>query len=309
MPRKKKKDLAEFQEWLMRDKFISDSTACTYASNVRAVIGWLDDLQDVKVVERGFRNMALDVSRKMLAARRTAWKHFVEFADVQKNIKLAFPNRLPSHRGPPPLPHAVRGALHTLTRKGIFLQKQIPGLRWSMFLPDVPSLPTLRFNDPYQRGQTLEVARKEYQALREWSGFTAGDDAPLFPVKFGSTTPYPATAFRRELRQYKKDMGPALDPLPALQKAALAEHEEVVAQSQGVKTGLTEITPSHSTAALAALIEGNLETPYLVQGSKRQELPGEAGPTSGAGEPSGREMTHDPLTPTEQLAAVADLES
>ena len=295
MPRRKKEDLAEFQDWLVRDRFIADSTACTYASNTRAVLNFLEDPQDEGMVTRDFKRLGHLASRRKVTAYRTAWKRFIEWADVAKNVPLAFPGLTPIHRGPPPLGHEVRAALAFLTQKGHFLQKQVPSLRWSMILPTLSSQDGVELPNPFVRGERIWIPSEHFQHLMEWSGFKPGDDAPLIPLKFGSSIAYPGTAFRRELKQYRKDVEPL--PVPdLLWREAQKEAINHKAAQEGVRVpGIDMSTPeAHTTQALIALIEqgppahdpqqSSPHDPSDSSDPQRESLPAEGRPPPGVRE-------------------------
>ena len=60
MARKKNSDLAEYQEWLEINLFISSSTTPVYASHIRSTLPWLKDPQDEGAVTDDFTRMEVD---------------------------------------------------------------------------------------------------------------------------------------------------------------------------------------------------------------------------------------------------------
>jgi hypothetical protein len=268
MARKKQSDMAEFQDWLVQVLYLADSTACVYASNVRAVLACLTDLEDEAHVTEQFAEMSRHISRRALSGRKSAWLRFVEFAQA-KGVTLAAPSHVANSYGPPALPHHVRAALFFLAKS--WKQKQIPALTWAMFLDDIPSASDIPLRDPFSPADLINVPREHVDALKEWSGWYPGEDRPLIPWKRNATIPYPAAQFRRELRLYRKDAAIEADITSvsgsAVDAAALAEKEALLAAQQGVRhyghnTPDNDFVPSHSTAALIALIEdGGKEVP------------------------------------------------
>tara|TARA_Y100000310_G_scaffold13424_1_gene13672 strand:+ start:1194 stop:2417 length:1224 start_codon:yes stop_codon:yes gene_type:complete len=321
MGRKKQSDLAEFQDWLEQTIFVDGSTACVYASHVRAALPWLTDLQDEGSVTTGFSNMSVNCSRKVLSGRRTAWKHFATYAREEKGIELAQPKKTSYRGGPPDLPHEVRAAVAWLTSGRRFKHKQIPALRWSMLHPAHAGSSTVSLANPFSPQEQIEVPAEHIEALQNHAQVSPEADGPVLPIKPGSSVPFPWQALRRELKAYRDAAGmdEVLENWDAFQRnagsalqvehQARAEMAEVMAQRDGVRTGAAPFIPSHSTQDLMSLIEQGGSPPDQQdpqdprdqqdprgpqdrqdrQDLKRQELPGEAGLTSGVGESGSQE--------------------
>jgi hypothetical protein len=289
MARKKNSDLAEYQEWLEINLFISSSTTPVYASHIRSTLPWLKDPQDEGAVTDDFTRMQVDCSPKVLSGRRTAWKHFAAFAKT-KGIDLAVPRKIRNHRGPPELSHAVRAALAYLTSNRRFKHNLVPLLRWSMVVGNTREGMDTSYLiwNPAQPSEQLAIPAEHIEALKEHAQ-TPGEDGPLLPAFAGSLVPYPWRAFRRELRAYRDSV--SLDDvcenweevfksstgaaLPVSRSAAevgaqaLAEQAKDVALAQGFTVedsyeSQGDFTPSHTTDQLRAFIEEGKAPPVLL---------------------------------------------
>jgi hypothetical protein len=274
MPRKRKSDLEQFQLWLEQSKFLESSSASVYASHVRAVLGWLEecDIQNIDEVSEGFRRMSSATERKAMSGRKTAWSHFVDYAYQEKKIVLAKPKSDAYRTGPRELPHSVRAALMWLVSGKRFQHSQIAALRWSMFATALPSVDEVTLHNPFNPSEQISVPKGHYEAMRLYAATPAGIDGALIPVYSGSPVPYPWRTFRRELRAYKDAVSVGeivdnwevfADPRSAIavDVAAKAEMEQVLAQRAGIRTELEDFEPGHSTADLMNLLERGVPLP------------------------------------------------
>lgn len=201
MARKKKQDLAAFQNFLTGTQFVQDNTASVYATHIRQTLPYLEVLDAVEAVTAGFLAMGQDCSPRKLSARRTAWSHFVEYAKT-KGLTLAEPRKLTVLRGPSPLSHEVRGVLHWMVTGDRFKHRQVPHLTWGLLCDDISNMNTRDMRDPYRPNGFVLVEKAHIEILRLWAP-PISPDQPLFPTKPGSLIPYPHRMFRRELRAYR----------------------------------------------------------------------------------------------------------
>jgi hypothetical protein len=279
----KKLNLSPFKTWLIEVRCLADSTAAVYASVVRRDLTCMDEDLSEDAVTLHFVQVERDRGRKDANMRRSVWRRFVEFAADQGQA-LANPRKLASglHDSPADLPQEVRAALHWLTAKNMFSIKHIPHLKWTMFTPDLSSLPHLTLQDPYNRGVEIHIPREYTDALKAWSGAYVGSDTPLLPLRPLSQTPYDFMALRRELRRYKRSIAAAAEPPPSdLDQAALAETEAILAARQGVNhhgrnTPDPDFKPTRSTQALLSMIEEGEGAQRGIPGHTEDETPSSA---------------------------------
>jgi len=288
--RRKNEDMEAFQVWLIDVQCLADSTACVYASTVRATLPWVDDLEDEDKITASFTAMGKELSRRALTSRRSAWKRFIGFAET-RGVTLAMPRAAADERGPPALPHEARAALHYLSQAGRFLQKHVARLTWDLFDTEIPTSQVFQMRDPTKPGEVLDIPREHVEALRAWAGWDVGDKMPLIPWRTSSTIPYTTSGYRRELRIYRKSIGWANEYTTSTEvdRAALAETEAILAARRGVKVhGQNapdpDFVPTRSTQELRALIEGG-SLPSLIPtlGTKQAQ---EDGPDRGAPGPA-----------------------
>ena len=112
MPRQKSEDLKTYQTWLKLYLGLSEATATVYASHLRSTLPYITDITSQDSVSEGFEKMSHDCPRKVLSARKTAWKRLVEFG-ASKGVEIALPKEKLKLKksGPPGMPHEVRAVL------------------------------------------------------------------------------------------------------------------------------------------------------------------------------------------------------
>ena len=277
MPRPRSTDLEEFQTWLETTVSLDPSTTSVYASHVRATIPWLSNLQDEKAVTADFKLMSADCSRKVLSGRRTAWKRFGDYALAMKDIKLAQPARATEHKGPAALPHEVRAAVFWLTTENRFKHRTIPLLTWALVKQNGAAGNGALIWNPATPSEQIILPQEHLEAIQLYALGTLGSDLPFLPLTPGSCVPYPWFTLRRELRAYREAVGLAAmqenwevfkhtkeGASLSLEHAALQEQEQLKRKQYAAQqTGQAPQETGYSTAGLRALIEGNLDTPYL----------------------------------------------
>ena len=279
MPRQKREDLAAFQEWLVEEQYLADSTAVVYASNLRKVLLAIPegaDLASSQVVTSMFESMRGDCSRKGLTSRLSAWKKFKEFAYQKQGLELALPERQSYTRGPPALPVAVRAAVHHLVADCKFKQRDLLYLKWQHVEPMLPQLTVVRVRDPLNPGEVADVPKEHMKALADYSGRVA-EDQPLIPLTPGGMTPYPKTGYRRELKLYRDSIEWQPGPLTSSQEvdrtaereleamrerwAAQNPEELEAAREAAVELPVVDDDPGMTTAELLSFLDAGREGP------------------------------------------------
>ena len=318
MPRKKNQDLEAFQDWLVDHEFLADSTACVYASTIRSVLPHVEDLQDEDHLTEVFSRLGETFSRRSMSSKRAAWKRFSSYAR-SRGVILALPRAPTSTQGPGPLPHTVRAAVHYLTSHKRFKQSQLAGLSWSHVEADIPSVEEVGIRNPFNVGEVILVPREHIEALKSWADAHSGMLRPLVPAKKGSEVTYPARLFRRELRLYRDAAGleatPRTSSGAAVNQAALAETEAIMAARQGVKVSGKfapdpDFVPTRSTKDLHDLIEGGtldfqIPTKQAQEGGTTRGAPGPTEDKAVEASPSSRDRK--PVPPA--LVAAAESSS
>lgn len=200
MPRTPKKDLQQFRRWLTVEKGLSDSTVTNYTSNVRRILGDLQQRITPEELTHWFDSIE---NRKLASVYRSSWRRFVEYG---KSHGLNIPDEdrtksLYESQFRYALPDEIISALRTIVRSSGLKPADLSRIRWS----DIRRKPhdgAWLVKDPRQPG----FVRMPIQAtirVENWAQPTGPDD-PLVPRVPGHTSAIPGPAVRRILGRRTK---------------------------------------------------------------------------------------------------------
>lgn len=330
MPRRPTHDMTEFKDWLEEDRLVQPTTSRSYSAVVSAILTAMNDEVTQENLDAVFEPRRGNSS---YANYRTAWKAFHEFA-FERGVTLPTPAKKVVEREVDSLPDAGL-RLASLFRENKFSPATLRALTWKHIAPSQRETDCYDVYDPYRPASSMLVPASIVDPWRALWEVPGQPDLPLFSEVKGSRVRYPTKLLMRHIKRYNagekegakagvvpRSTGAAVsvDELREAQAQRLAEAQQRTKDGGGAALVLDdkeeasqEITPSHTTADLMAIIESGPTPDQPDQPDqpdpKRQSLPGEAGPIplveeSNSEEPSVGEAgasTHAPSKPSSPL--------
>ena len=200
MGRKRKKDFAEFMDWLEDTRGVSPATASNYASRVRRMMGALE------IVDREHLDalMLEDPFSRYPANYTAAWRALVEFGGVQGVVVPTPSPSVTSKQYQYIIPDEVADDLIYVTETCDMTRTDLAGLRWR-HVDGEPKHGRLWVEVPGSHGDFVQAHALAVERIRAWSHPDgAKPEDPWVPEEPGSSVPMPERAVRRLLARRKR---------------------------------------------------------------------------------------------------------
>ncbi len=203
MPKRKSSDLAQFQNWLIKEYCLSKRTATVYASYVRKMLTKLSNVTTDQ--------LDLILAQEWAAQSRdmyyVAWNRFVEYMKKSKRVLLASPSFKSGTRESRKkyyVPPCVLDDLIFLLKEAKLKTSLIPFLKWENF-KRIPNS-SWEMSDPHESGLFYRVPIEPVVNIYEWgaNGMPTAK-SPLLPIKPMSLEAIPINPLRRVLRAHKQN--------------------------------------------------------------------------------------------------------
>ena len=208
MGRKRKKDYAEFMDWLEDTRGISPATASNYASRVRRMMHAMETVKEPlhqTISTEGLDALLLtDPFNRYPANYTAAWRALVEFAK-SKGITVPSPSpSVSSKQYQYAIPDEIADDLLYITETSDLTRGDLSELRWR-HVDGTPKHGKLWVEVPGSYGDFVQVHAPAVERIRKWS-HPAGpnDEDPWVPEEQGSRTAMPERVVRRLLARRKR---------------------------------------------------------------------------------------------------------
>lgn len=193
MGRKKMEDLADFNEWLRKERFMSASTASTYTSRVRHMLANVQPISSEAL--RAYATTPAQM--RSLTPTLSGWTHFVEFGALRGVT-------IPPFDVAPTLPqaHPLASALHALVtgEDGVFTEMEVEDLARLTNKQVRLHLAALRAYVVKTPDGDARLSAEHVRAVREWAQNESEDDAPFVPCEPQGSAPMTVAEMRRHMR-------------------------------------------------------------------------------------------------------------
>jgi hypothetical protein len=199
----KRRDLADFSDWLEDHRYLAPGSAYNYASFVRTTLKAVEHLDPDTLAEYFFESMP----RRSRSPRLTAWRAFVEWAAL-RGLAVPLPKVVPEKRRRDgfDLPPEVLAALTEMKEASVTVPA-MAGLRWDHVTSrgsDYAGGDWVEVADPNEPNTFLLVSRDSLAVLEAWNPTGREEGGPLVPSAIGSRFPMPLNPLKRLLARHKR---------------------------------------------------------------------------------------------------------
>jgi len=199
----KRRDLADFSDWLEDHRYLAPGSAYNYASFVRTTLKAVEHLDPDTLAEYFFESMP----RRSRSPRLTAWRAFVEWTATQ-GLAVPLPKAVPQKRRRDgfDLPSEVLTALTDMKESSVSVAA-MTDLRWDHVTgrgSDYAGGDWVEVADPQEPNTFLLVSRANLTVLGEWNPTGQEEGGPLVPSAIGSRFPMPLNPLKRLLARHKR---------------------------------------------------------------------------------------------------------
>ena len=193
MGRKKMEDLAEFNEWLRKERFMSASTASTYTSRVRHMLANVQPITS----EALYAYATTPAQVRSLTPTLSGWTHFVEFGALRGVT-------VPPFTAAPAIPqaHPLSAPLHALAtgEDGAFTEMEVEDLAKLLNKQVRLHLAAMRAYVVKTPDGDARLSAEHVRAVRAWAQNEHDDEAPLIPSEPNGNIPMTVAEMRRHMR-------------------------------------------------------------------------------------------------------------
>ena len=200
MPKKKKDDLAAFQEWMMKEQEIGRRTASVYASQVRKILAALPHIT-TGLLDEYLRGLP---SKTATDNAYTAWRRFVAYAQP---IRVPMPTER-SRRAKEytyDIPPLILQCLIDIRKECRFPMEAFELLRHS----DCNKIRRSSFYDithPEEHWNTYRVSARLVDPIIKWGDpLQDHPDMPFIPTEPMGYKPVPTPHLKKMIRAYKRN--------------------------------------------------------------------------------------------------------
>ena len=200
MTKKKKDDLADFQDWLMKEQAIARRTASVYASRTRKILLALPEISTVLL-----DGYIADQNKRTHDGIYTSWRKFAQYCQ-SKGIAIPMPTKRERRAKDIiyDIPPIVLKCLLKIRKDNRIPWEAFPKLRHS----DCKKLRRSKWYeiaDPNEPWKTWKVSERWIDPIKQWGDpLQDHPNLPLLPISPCLYEPIPIAHLRKLLREYKR---------------------------------------------------------------------------------------------------------